>query len=168
MDAVSRERRTSRRTTSIVSIALSAVVLAVVGGIAIAQAATTITAPETIVLMGHPAKYASVNVGNKGEGPGDSFMTVTKLYDEAMTTLLGDEHVQCTVQPGNGWMLCTGAYNITGRGQIVGQGALRSTEEGAPLDVPITGGTGDFANVRGYVTHDDSTGATIITLNLLP
>lgn len=150
-------------------IAASAALLAVVGGLAVAQAATNITAPETIVVMSHTAKEANVNVGDKAFGPGDSFMNLTKLYDEAMTTQLGDGHIQCTVQPGKGWMLCTGAFNITGRGQIVGQGVIRIMEETTSVDVPITGGTGDFANVRGYVHVDfiDET-TEMDTFNLLP
>jgi hypothetical protein len=149
--------------------AVSAALLAVVGGLAAAQAATVITAPETIVVMSHTVKGADVNVGDKAFGPGDSFMNLSKLFDETDQTQLGDGHVQCTVQPGKGWMLCTGAFNITGRGQIVGQGAIRFTQETAPFDVPITGGTGDFANVRGYVhveLIDDTTEKD--TFNLLP
>jgi hypothetical protein len=150
-------------------VALSAALLAVVGGLAVAQAATDITAPETIVVMSHTVKDANVNVGEKAFGPGDSFMNLTKLFDEADQAQLGDGHVQCTVQPGKGWGLCTGAFNITGRGQIVAQGAIRFAQETTSFDVPITGGTGDFANVRGYV-HVELINQTTEqdTLNLLP
>ena len=150
-------------------IAVSAALLAVVSGLAVAQAATAIVAPETIVLMSHTVKDANVNVGDKAFGPGDSFMNLTQLFDETDQTQLGDGHVQCTVQPGKGWTLCTGAFNITGRGQIVGQGAIRFSQETTSFDVPITGGTGDFANVRGYV-HVDLIDETTEkdTFNLLP
>ena len=150
-------------------IAVSAALLAVVGGLAAAQAATDITAPETIVVMSHTTKSAEVNVGDKGFGPGDSFLSLSKLYDETDQTQVGDGHVQCTAQPGKGWMFCTGAFNITGRGQIVGEGILRFTPETVSFDVPITGGTGDFANVRGYAhvdLIDDTTEKD--TFNLLP
>ena len=150
-------------------IALSAALLAVVGGLAVAQAATNITEPETIVLISHTVKEANVNVGDKAFGPGDSFMFFTKSFDETDQTQLGSSHVQCTIQPGKGWQFCTGGFIITGRGPIVGQGAVQFTEETTSLDVPITGGTGDFANVRGYV-HVDFIDETTEkdTLYLLP
>lgn len=132
-------------------IAVSAAMLVVVSGLAIAQAATPITAPETIVLISHTVKGAEVNVGDQSFGPGDSFMYVTKSFDETDQTQLGGSHVQCTIQPGKGWELCTGAFIITGRGQIVGEGMIKLTDGTTSIDVPITGGTGDFENVRGYV-----------------
>lgn len=107
-------------------------------------------------------------MGSKGADPGDSFMFVETLFDEADETRLGTDHVQCVVQPGRGWHLCTVGLLIDGRGEVLIERAIRFAEETTSFDLPITGGTGDFANVRGYVTHDDSTGATIITLNLLP
>jgi hypothetical protein len=150
-------------------IAVSAALLAVVSGLAVAQAATDISAPETIVLISHTVKEANVNVGDKAFGPGDSFMFVTKSFDETDQTRLGGSHVQCTIQPGKDWQFCTGAFIITGRGQILGEGAVQFTAETPSIDVPITGGTGDFENVRGYVHVefiDETTEKD--TLNLLP
>lgn len=152
-------------------IAVSAAMLAVVSGLAVAQAATDITAPETIVLISHTVKDADVNVGDKAFGPGDSFMFLDKLFDETDQTQLGADHGQCTLQPGKGWELCNVALFITDRGQIVAQGAIHFTQETTSFDIPITGGTGDFANVRGYahVEFLDPEGNTSkITLNLLP
>jgi hypothetical protein len=150
-------------------IAASAALLVVVSGLAIAQAATVITAPETIVFTAHPGKYAQVNMGSKGDDPGDSFMFVDNLFDEADLTKLGAEHVQCVTQPGKGWNLCTVGLFIDGRGEILIEGAIQFAEGVHTFDLPITGGTGDFAGVGGYATHADSTGDTsIITLNLLP
>lgn len=47
------------------------------------------------------------------------------------------------------WAICVGTFNFTGRGEVVGEGMGPFGEDVAPFDVPITGGTGDFANVRG-------------------
>ena len=132
-------------------VALSVAMLAVVSGLAVSQAAADISAPETIVLISHTVKEATVNIGDRAFGPGDSFMFLSKSFDETDQTQLGGSHVQCTIQPGKGWEFCTGAFIITGRGQIVGQGAVQFTNETTSLDVPITGGTGDFETVRGYV-----------------
>jgi len=150
-------------------IAMSIAMLAVVSGLVVTQAAADITAPETIVLTGHMVKDGSVNVGDKAFGPGDSFMTVVKLFDVTDQTQLGEYHSQCTIQPGKGWELCSAAMTITGRGELAALGAIHLTETTTSIELPITGGTGDFASVRGSVTVEfvDETTETD-TLNLLP
>ncbi len=147
-------------------IAMSAALLAVVGGLAVAQAATNITAPETIILQDHTVKGAVANIGDKAFGPGDSFMSVNTLFDETDTTQVGTAHIQCISQPGKA-QLCTGALFITGRGEIIGEGVIHGSA--SSFDVPITGGTGDFANVRGYVHVEPvSQNLETDTLYLLP
>ena len=151
-------------------IALSAALLAVVSGLAVAQATTrTISSPETIVLQNNTTKSSDVNVGAKAWGPGDSFLNLGKLFDETGVTPMGNSHIQCTVMPGKGWMLCNAALFIDGRGEIVLQGAIKGTASTTSFDIPIVGGTGDFANVRGYdhVVSTDPTHETD-TLYLLP
>lgn len=151
-------------------IALSAALLAVVSGIAVAQATTSaISAPETIVLQGNTVKSADVNVGDKAWGAGDSFMQSTKLFDETGVTQLGTGHIQCTVMPGKGWVLCNASLFIHGRGEIMAQGAIHQTDGTTPFDVPIVGGTGDFENVRGYGhIQPISNNSETDTLYLLP
>jgi Dirigent-like protein. len=148
-------------------IAVSAVMLAVVGGLAVAQASTDITAPETIRVISHTVKDVDLNVGDKAWGPGDSFMFSDTLYEETDTTRVGSEHGQCILQPTSGWNLCSVAVIITGRGEIMVQGALHFTPKARSFDMPITGGTGDFANVRGYA-HLWGSRSNQIKLNLLP
>jgi hypothetical protein len=61
-----------------------------------------------------------------------------------------------------------GAFDITGRGEIVGTGMVNFGTESPDFDVPITGGTGGFANVRGVAhVHLTENGETD-TLELLP
>jgi hypothetical protein len=80
---------------------------------------------------------------------------------------LGIERTQCSLGTG-GWAICTGTFDITGRGEIVGTGAVNFKTESPDFDVPITGGTGDFANVRGVAhVHLTENGETD-TLELLP
>jgi len=80
---------------------------------------------------------------------------------------LGTERTQCTLGTG-GWAICTGTFDITGRGEIVGTGAVNFKAESPDFEVPITGGTGDFANVRGVAhIHLTENGETT-TLELLP
>jgi hypothetical protein len=68
---------------------------------------------------------------------------------------VGWARIQCTVHVGP-WAICVGTFEITGRGEIVGQGMVPfGRQDVASFDVPVTGGTGDFANVRGEVHIED-------------
>ena len=60
---------------------------------------------------------------------------------------MGKTRTECTIQIGS-WAICTGTVDITGRGQIVGEGMVPLADV-ETFDFPITGGTGEFNNVRG-------------------
>jgi hypothetical protein len=150
------------------TIAIAAALLAVLGGLAIAQAATGITEPETLVLFAHGGKAAHVDVGDKGYSSGDVFMFSIPLNDETDTTRVGVIHYECTVQPGNGWELCSAALDITDRGMLVSTGSIHFTDA-TTYPMPVTGGTGDFANVRGDATIEVVDNDTYkYTFSLLP
>jgi hypothetical protein len=153
----------SRKLMSIVGVAA---LVGVLGGALVANAGSSITAPETLSFKGTVIKDRFVDVGKPGFGPGDQFLFVEELTDDGEP--IGKARIECTFHIGE-WSICTGTFNIAGRGEIVGQGMVRQTEDNDPFDVPITGGTGDFANVRG-VDHieplpDDE---EMHTLELLP
>lgn len=150
-------------------VASSVALLVVVGGLVVAQAGTHIASPETIVLQHTTTRQAGVNVGGKAWGPGDSFVTLGTLYDETGVTKIGNSHVQCTQMPGRGWNLCNAAFFLYGRGEVVGQGAFRRLDTTVAFNAPITGGTGDFENVRGYIHVVPGKGnSETDTLHLLP
>ncbi len=77
-------------------------------------------------------------------------MFVEQLTDESDDSVVGKSNIACTMHIGS-WAICTGTFNITGRGEIVGQGLVPFGQGGSSFDVPVTGGTGEFANVRGEV-----------------
>lgn len=140
----------------------------VAGGVTMALATANITAPETIVVTETTLKEKFVDVGRPGPSPGDSFFDLDSLTDETDGTRVGTLRGQCTIHFG-GWALCRGAFLIGDRGEIFAEGAVRFTEETTTFDVPITGGTGDFDNVRGSI-HAEFTSETeaTLTLDLLP
>jgi hypothetical protein len=140
--------------------------LGVIGGTVAATAGTSIPAPETITTVGTVLKDKYVDVGKKGPSVGDTFATTLDIKSQAGVDL-GTERTQCTLGTGL-WAMCTGAFDITGRGEIVGTGMVNFGSESPDFDVPITGGTGDFANVRGVAhIHLNENGETD-TLELLP
>ena len=140
--------------------------LGLIGGTVAANAGTDITAPETITTIGTVVKDKGVDVGKRGPSVGDTFATTLDIKNQAGVDL-GTERTQCTLGTGR-WAICTGAFDISGRGEIVGTGMVNFGSESRDFDVPITGGTGDFANVRGVAhVHLTENGETD-TLELLP
>ena len=152
--------------TRIVSVAVAAGLLGLIGGTVAANAGTNITSPETITAVGTSTKDKFVDGGKQGPSVGDMFASTLTLKSTAGADL-GTERTQCSLGTG-GWAICTGTFDITGRGEIVGTGAVNFKTESPDFDVPITGGTGDFANVRGVAhVHLTENGETD-TLELLP
>lgn len=149
-------------------LAIAAAVALAAGELTMALATANITAPETIVVTQTTLKEKFVDVGRQGLSPGDSFFDLDSLTDETDGTRVGTLRGQCTFHIGR-WALCRAAIVIGDRGEIFAEGAVRFTEETTTFDVPITGGTGDFDNVRGSI-HAEFTSETeaTLTLNLLP
>ena len=135
----------------LVSVVGGVCLLALVGGTVIANAGgANITAAETITVLGTTTKDRYVDVGKPGFSPGDVLVFVERLNDEADDSVVGKGRIQCTVHVGD-WAICVGTFDFTGRGEIVGEGLVPFGGDEVPFDVPVTGGTGDFTNVRGEV-----------------
>jgi hypothetical protein len=139
-----------------------------VGGINAALASGDITAPETIIAIEHLVKDAYVDVGKEGFGLGDEFMFLESMFDETDTNRIGTNRVLCAAHL-RAWFWCSATFTIDGRGAIVAEAAVPLTESTTTIDLPITGGTGEFANVRGTI-HDEflSETDTRLTMNLIP
>jgi hypothetical protein len=150
----------------IVAVAAAVGLLGLIGGSVAASAGTSITAPETITTVGTVLKDKAVDVGKRGPSVGDTFATTLDIKSQAGADL-GTERTQCTLGTGQ-WALCTGAFDITGRGEIVGTGMVNLGSQSPDFDVPVTGGTGDFANVRGVAQVHLTENGEIVTLELLP
>jgi hypothetical protein len=151
---------------TVVSVAVAAGLLGLIGGTVAANAGTDITSPETITTVGTTTKDKFIDVGRQGPSVGDTFASTVDIKSTTGVDL-GTERTQCTLGTGR-WAICTGAFDITGRGEIVGTGMVNFGTESPDFDVPITGGTGDFANVRGVAhVHLTQNGETD-TLELLP
>jgi hypothetical protein len=153
--------------TRIVSVVAAAGLLGLIGGSVVASAGTSIPSPETITIVGTGGTDKTVDVGKQGPSVGDMTAWTIDIKSQAGVDL-GTERVQCTLGVG-GWAICIGTLDITGRGEIVSTGMVDfGPGRSHRFDVPITGGTGDFANVRG-VTHVHLTESReIYTLELLP
>jgi hypothetical protein len=162
------ERRGGAMRKNVLTVVGVVCALGVAGGTLVANAGADITAPEKITVLGTTTKDRFVDVGKPGPTPGDTFMWVEQLSDESDDSVVGKARIECTMHIGS-WAICTGTFDITGRGEIVGQGMVPMTEEGTPFDVPVTGGTAEFANVRGVVHVEPiSEAEERHTLDLIP
>jgi hypothetical protein len=132
-----------------VLILASAGALVLVGsGLTMAFAGNNITTPETLVLTETSLKGKGIDVGKPGFGPGDSFIFVDSLTDPADGSRVGTVRGQCTIQIG-AWQTCQVGGFLDGRGEIFVSGVAHTTDQSAAQDYAITGGTGEFENVRG-------------------
>ena len=137
-------------------------------GLAMAFAGTNITQPETLVFTETSLKGRFIEAGKPGFGPGDSKIFVDSLNDPAGGSRVGTVRGQCTIQIGH-WQTCQVGGFIDGRGELFVSGVTSTSDQATAIDLAITGGTGEFEDVRGtvHVEFISNTEQTT-TLNLIP
>jgi len=129
--------------------ALPMLAVGVVAGIIIASMsiASAQTGSETITVVAKTVKFKAVDLGTTGQSPGDLVVIKNGLWDSNQHRV-GTNWINCTQSFGE-VAVCTAAVQIDGRGQLTGTGKVPLN--GQSFDFPITGGTGDFSNVTGWV-----------------
>lgn len=157
-----------------VSVAGLACLLGVIGGTLVANAGSSIVAPETFTLVGTGDRLYFDDQGKPGVSPGDTILFTSPLTDENGATV-GKNRGQCTIHAGK-WEICTYVWDIVGRGEMVAGGTYPPYAglDTPPFDLAVTGGTGDFSNVRGTVhvevleSSPGISGAERFTFDLTP
>lgn len=149
-----------------VGMVAAAGLLGLIGGTVVASAGTSIPSPETITIVSTTVNEKGVDVGKKGPSVGDTYAWTADIKSQAGVDL-GTERTECVRGLGR-WAICTATFDITGRGEIVGTGTVNFGNVSPDFDVPITGGTGDFANVRGVAHFHITEDIEMATLELLP
>src|SRR4051812_8364940 len=152
----------SLRSTLLTALAFA---LLAVGIVALNDSAAAPSAsPQTIELtVGRSAKDTFVDNGKHGESIGDVFIsTGVKLRDAATRTPAGRLDILGTIASRRADFVAVTAH-LHG-GTIQENGVMRHP---APAHVlPVTGGTGNYANARGTLVLNESTGRA--TFSLLP
>lgn len=103
---------------------------------------------ESFTIVGRFLQAENIDVGASGGSPGDYFIEKDALWNEAETERVGWSVVKCTFDFGT-TALCTVGLRFFGRGQLTGTGVVDATSKS--FTFPVTGGTGDFRDVTGYV-----------------
>lgn len=129
-----------------------------------ADEAQSIPADETIVLIAKVTKERFVDVRPRGESVGDYFLVREALFNEEGGRV-GRVAYRCMLQflPD---LHCDGSNVLRGRGQITFAVVLDTSRETFP-PVPLTGGSGDFANVGGQMLIEPQNGEEVLTLQIL-
>ena len=155
------------------AVVLVAVLVGVVGaGLTTAVAANNIVAEETLVVGEHSTKFRIFDLAGKPDDfkVGDRYMFRSELTDEA-EQVVGHANTECVVNFAKR-DTCTVTYDIPPRGSIVAIGDVPVSElgPGGAWTYAITGGTGEFENVRGSVTVEVAGDGpdTAHSLHLLP
>jgi hypothetical protein len=104
---------------------------------------------ERLVFTGPVQDIVSVNVGDPAAGPGDYAVFRYDVFTIGKNpTKVGDAYVNCVTQFPPAGSQCDGVTRLTGRGDFTFQG-LAPQDLSEDYTIAITGGTGDFRNVRG-------------------
>ena len=104
---------------------------------------------EHLVFAGPVQNIVRVNVGDPAAGPGDYAVFRYDVFTQGKNpTKVGDAYVNCVTQFPPAGSQCQGVTRLAGRGDITFQG-LAPQDLSEDFTLAITGGTGDFRNVRG-------------------
>jgi hypothetical protein len=131
----------------------------------------SISAETTIVVTEHTVKGTSQDFGKPGYTPGDPYQFRSVLTDTPTGDRSGSLFADCVVHFA-AQDRCSNVYQMPGRGSIVAEGMIPVAELtlGGSWVLAVTGGTGEFDNVRGAVTVEVVTrnGDTEHSIHLLP
>ena len=111
---------------------------------------------RTLRFYEHDTQQAQLDLGDKGDSPGDRFVFSGDLFDRKGGRNVGRAAGDCeSVSTGaaHAESLCVASFTLSG-GEIVGQGVSNTAElfGGKTVTFAITGGRGIFRNVHGYGT----------------
>jgi hypothetical protein len=137
------------------SVVLVAVMVGILGaGLTSAIAVSNIAVEETLVVGEHSTKFRIFDLAGTADDfkVGDRYMFRSDLTDEG-DQIVGHANSECVVNFAKR-DTCTVTYDLPARGRIVAMGDVPVSElgPGGTWAYAITGGTGEFENVRGSVT----------------
>jgi hypothetical protein len=102
---------------------------------------------RTLTLVERAGAQAMIDVGPKGDSPGDAFMSENAIYDSSDKHLIGRDHLRC--EEGIHTFTCEATGQLFGHGKIRIAGTVFTENENT---YPITGGTGAFRGAGGQLT----------------
>ena len=139
-----------RRTLIATSLAAVLASALTAGAIALGSGSGGITAPTTIHVVEHPVTDQVIDIGAKGDSPGDQLPFANPIFNAANTHRVGSDQGNCVrASTKQGRWECMWTTFLP-KGQITVEGPFRDAF--ATTVVAITGGTGAYRNARGQMT----------------
>src|SRR6476646_6440595 len=136
-----------RKMLVLLAVAAVAVVAATA---AFAGGAPGLTAPRTIHVVEHPVTDQVIDIGAKGDSPGDQLPFANPIFNGANAHRVGSDQGNCVrASAVQGRWECMWTTFLH-RGQITVEGPFLDAR--ATTELAITGGTGAFRNARGQMT----------------
>ena len=105
------------------------------------------TGPATIRITNKEVSVARVDVGRRGESPGDLEIIRQRLFDRQQNRV-GQAELDCTFVDSRRARVCRGTYFLP-KGELVVGGSLSFRQF---YELAVVGGTGLYENARGSVT----------------
>jgi hypothetical protein len=148
----------------------SVAVLCAAVGVAVAASARAVTGTQTITVVPEFLEFSAINTDGKAI-PGDIFISRARLWNRAHTKVVGTAYQSCietfpSPNVDNGNEVCDYVFDLGKRGQITS-----TLVKGRNITSPgfaITGGSGDFQNVRGEWHVVQTSSERYYALHLLP
>jgi hypothetical protein len=125
-----------------------------------ASPGSALTRPQTFSVLSVTESFQQIGDFNFERAPqaGDRFTFTDGLYKWAgrkRGARVGHAEVLCTFtkasrsEPFSAFALCSGGFFLPA-GQVLIEGFLRFTDGPGDFQIPVVGGTGAYANARGY------------------
>jgi len=128
------------------------------GAVTMASLAPSASAQTTLTVIEHATTDKVIDVGKKGDSPGDLLTFHNKVYDQADATVIGDDQGYCVrISPKKGSWECNYTVFLED-GQITVETPFYDTADSVGT---VTGGTGTYAGAGGsqdlhcFVGNDD-------------
>jgi len=105
-------------------------------------------AAESLALVERAASDQTIDLGDKGDSPGDLLVFANPIYDAKNATQLGTDQGYCVrVVKGKSWE-CFWTLTLKD-GQITSEGPFFDTGDST---MAVTGGTGKYAGAKGKLS----------------
>lgn len=125
--------------------------------------ASDITTGQTLRLVSREDRFRVIDVGRRGESPGDYVVFEETLLNTS-GAVIGRDSARCMGEVRT--FRCDGTFLIYGKGKIEVSGSFFPRDEAT---IAVTGGTGRYQNVRGQARITGGTAHTTnFTFSLIP
>ena len=126
-------------------------------GLGVARASSDITGHATITVIEHSTTDEVADVGRKGDSAGDILTFHNNVFDANDSSRVGRNQGQCVREdPRAGTWECWWTTSLAD-GQITVEGPFADTHD---TTFAVTGGTGRYENVRGFMRVRSLKGGT--------